>query len=371
MSTSNTPVPYFPTPPAEYNRQYMAQLIRAFAVFAQQVNNPGPLLATSLTLNPDGQIIGAGELSYNAAEDTLNLTHLHGITQQIGFETYMRVTNDTGSTIPNGSVVGFSGAGSEIKVAPYIADGSVPELYFVGVTTFEMLDGDTGPVTVYGKVRELDTTGTPVGETWALGDILYASPTSVGEFTKVRPTAPDAVIVVAAVVKVGATDGEIMVRPTIPIGLDYGAFSDTTDQTVSATATPTLVKMNTTDISNGVTVANDGSGNPTKITVSSAGFYQIAVSNQYTSSNASQKDIQTWLRKNGADVANSNSHITIVANGASAVFSTTFTISLLAGDYIQIVWASSDTAVSINAIPATAYSPASPSVLVSVTQTQL
>lgn len=367
---SSAPAPFFPTPPAQYNRQYMDQVIRAFSVFVQQVNNPGPLRATSLTLNPSGDKIDTGTLSYNTAEDTFDLTHLHA-TQQIGFETYMRVTNDTGSTIPNGSVVSFSGVGTEIKVAPYIADGSVPELYFVGVTTFEMLDGDTGPITVYGKVRELNTTGSSVGETWAIGDILYASPTTAGKFTKVRPTAPDAVIVVAAVVKVGTTDGEIMVRPTIPIGLDYGAFSDTTDQTVPAINTPTLVKMNTTDISNGVTIVNDGSGNPTKITVASAGFYQVAVSNQYTSSSASQKSIQTWLRKNGTDVANSNSYVTTTANGADTVFSTTFTISLAAADYVQIVWASSDTAVSLNAIPATGYSPAAPSVIVSVTQIQL
>ena len=45
-----TPVPYFPTPPPEYSRSYMAQVIRAFSVFAQQVNNPGPLRATTITL---------------------------------------------------------------------------------------------------------------------------------------------------------------------------------------------------------------------------------------------------------------------------------------------------------------------------------
>lgn len=45
-----TPVPYFPTPPVEYNRNYMAQVTRAFAIFAQQVNNPGELRATTLSL---------------------------------------------------------------------------------------------------------------------------------------------------------------------------------------------------------------------------------------------------------------------------------------------------------------------------------
>jgi hypothetical protein len=369
--SSSVPVPYFPTPPQVYDRAYMAQVIRAFAVFAQQVNNPGPIRGTTLTLNPTGAKIDSGELSYNIAEDTFDLTHLNGVVQQIGFETFMRVANDTGSTIPNGSVVGFAGVNGEIKVAPYIADGSVPELYFVGVTTFDIEDGVAGPVTLYGKVRGMDTTGTSVSETWATGDILYASPTTAGAFTKVRPTAPDAVIVVAAVLKVDATAGEIMVRPTIPIGLDYGAFADTTDQTLSGTATATPVQYNTTEISNGVTVVNDGNGDPTKITVSQAGFYQIAVSNQYTSSNSSAQNVQTWLSKNGTDIADSNSYVTMTGNGSNVVFSTTYTISLQANDYIQIMWASDSTDVSINSIAATGYSPAAPAAILSVTQIQL
>ena len=47
---SNSPAPFFPTPPTEYNRQYMAQLVRAFAVFVQQVNNPGDAIFTTLKL---------------------------------------------------------------------------------------------------------------------------------------------------------------------------------------------------------------------------------------------------------------------------------------------------------------------------------
>ena len=47
---SSSPAPFFPTPPGEYNRQYMAQLVRAFAVFAQQVNNPGDAIFTTLRL---------------------------------------------------------------------------------------------------------------------------------------------------------------------------------------------------------------------------------------------------------------------------------------------------------------------------------
>lgn len=47
---SNTPAPFFPAPPNEYNRQYMAQVIRAFSVFVQQVNNPGDAIFSTLQL---------------------------------------------------------------------------------------------------------------------------------------------------------------------------------------------------------------------------------------------------------------------------------------------------------------------------------
>jgi hypothetical protein len=47
---SSSPAPFFPTPPGEYNRQYMAQLVRAFSVFVQHANNPGDAIFTSLKL---------------------------------------------------------------------------------------------------------------------------------------------------------------------------------------------------------------------------------------------------------------------------------------------------------------------------------
>ena len=47
---SSSPAPFFPTPPGEYNRQYMAQLVRAFSVFVQQANNPGDAIFATLRL---------------------------------------------------------------------------------------------------------------------------------------------------------------------------------------------------------------------------------------------------------------------------------------------------------------------------------
>jgi hypothetical protein len=345
----------------------MDQVVRAFAVFAQQVNNPGPIRGTTLTLNPTGAKIDSGELSYNAAEDTFDLTHLNDVVQQIGFETYMRVANDTGTTIPNGSVVGFAGVNGEIKISPYIADGSVQELYFVGVTTFDMADDVAGPVTLYGKVRGMDTTGTPVSEAWAVGDILYASPTTAGALTKVRPTAPNVVISVAAVLSVDSTEGVIMVRPTIPIGLDYGTFTNTTDHTLAAINTATPISYDTTEITNGITI-----GSPTsRLVVAQAGYYHVAVSAQITSTNSSSKTVYFWLDKNGTSVADTTRAITLSSNGEYQSFSTTYDISLQANDYVRVMWASDSTAVALESIPASAFAPSAPSVIVTLTQMQL
>lgn len=364
---SNMPAPYFPAPPSQYDQRYFAQLIRAFAVFVQQTNNPGPIRGTTLTLNPSGEKIDAGELSYNTAEDTFDLTHLNGVTQQIGFETYMRCKNDTGSTIANGSVVGFAGVNGEIKVSKYIANGSVRELYFVGVTTFEMADDAVGAVTIYGKVRGIDTTGTPVSETWAAGDILYASPATAGALTKVRPTAPNVVIAVAAVLSVSATEGVILVRPTIPIGLDYGTFADTTDQTVGAINTATAITFNTTEISNGVTL-----GSPTsRIEFTESGYYQIAVSAQLTSTSSSAKNVYFWLDKNGTAIADTTRAVSLSSNNQFLPFSTVYDISVIDTDYIRVMWAADDTAVTLDTLAASAFAPAGPSVIVTVTQMQL
>tara|TARA_R110000822_G_scaffold233214_3_gene364713 strand:- start:254 stop:1354 length:1101 start_codon:yes stop_codon:yes gene_type:complete len=363
----NLNIPYFGTPPAQYAAPYFADMTRAFSLFAQQMVVPGPERATSLTLTTTAGGVATGQLSYNSAEDTIDLTHLNGVTQQIGFETYMRVNNDTGVTIPDGVVVGFTGVNGEIKVSPYIADGSAPELYFVGVTTFEMVDEAIGPVTVYGKVRGLDTTGTAEGEVWLSGDILYASPTVAGAFTKVRPTAPQSVIAVAAVLVVDATAGEIMVRPTIPIGLNYGSFDSTTTQTLATADTATAVTLQTTLSATGMSI-----GTPTsRIVAAAAGFYQVSASVQFTSTNASAKTLYLWLSKNGTNVVDTTRAYTIKANGDTRSLSVTYSISLAAGDYIELKWAATDTGVTLSATTGLGFAPDVPSALVSVAQIQL
>jgi len=37
----NLAIPYFPNAPREYNQQYISEIVRAFSVYVQQVQNPG------------------------------------------------------------------------------------------------------------------------------------------------------------------------------------------------------------------------------------------------------------------------------------------------------------------------------------------
>lgn len=366
MSSQSTPIPYFPIPPREYDVRYFTEIIRSFTVFAQQVTNPGPGRFTELTLTESGTNVDRGQLSWNVNEDALDVTMGNGVVQQVGYETYMYVKNDTGSTIPNGTVVGFSGVNSEILISPYTANSSANELYFVGVTTRDMADQDTGPVTLYGKVRGLDTTG-PGAETWVAGDILYASPTTAGGFTKVRPTAPNVVIPVAAVLSVDATNGDIMVRPTIPMGLDYGAFDSTSLQTLATINTATSITLGNTLSSNGVTI-----GTPTsRIVVAQAGYYNIDATLQLSSGSSNAKTVYIWLRKNGTNVADTTRSLTVDINNGYVPISVSYPISLAASDYVELYWAANDTNVSLAPITGLAFAPDAPSVLVTVNQNQL
>jgi hypothetical protein len=303
-------------------------------------------------------------MAWNDADQTVDLGMEYDVVQQIGLETYARVANFTGITIPNGTVVGFTGAvpDSALSVAPYLANGATNTLYIVGVMTHDLPDsGDKGYCTVWGFVRDVDTSA------FTLGDILYASPTVAGAFTNVKPTAPNNVVPVAAVLQVGTTDGVIFVRPTIEQQIYYGEFTKTNSQSPAATNTAYALTFTNTEIANGVSIG----GTTSQIIIAQAGLYNLACSVQITSTNSSQKSIWAWLRKNGTtDLPNSARVASITLNNGYLVVTLNEVASLLAGDFIEVMYAANSTNVSIATVAATAFAPAAPAVILAVTQTE-
>lgn len=308
-----------------------------------------------------GGPLEAGAIRYNSVDKTLDIG-CDGIIQQVGLETFAKVYNNTGSTISNGTVVGFNGAGpnDSVTVVPYIANGTLPTLYILGVMTEDVANGATGKATVWGYIHDINTSS------FALGDVLYASPTVAGGLTNVKPTAPQNVIPIAAVTKVGGTDGVILVRPTIEQQRSYGHFITTDNQSPAAINTAYPITFSSTLINNGVTI-----GTPTsRLVTSRAGLFRLSFSSQLTSSSTSQKTVWIWVRKNGVDMPNSAMIVTSNLNDGYTPITRNDLYSLLAGDYIEYCWASDSTAVSLIAAPSTAFSPASPSAIVEFSQVQ-
>lgn len=304
-----------------------------------------------------------GRAGWNIADQTLQIGMEYDVTQQIGLESYARVQNNTGVLIPNGTVVGFTGAvpDSALSVAPYLANGATPTLYIVGVMTHDLPDtGQKGYCTTFGFVRDINTSA------FSIGDILYASPIVAGAFTNVKPTAPNNVIPVAAVLKVGTTDGVIFVRPTIEQQTYFGEFSKLDGSSPALIDTAYALNFTNTDIANGIAI-----GSPTsRVIFGQAGLYSLSVSVQVTSNNSSAKDVRVWIRKNGTtDLANSTRLASIQINNGYVVISFTETISFLANEFIEVMYASNDTGISIAPVAATAYSPAAPAAILAITQT--
>ena len=309
-----------------------------------------------------GATANDGELAWNAVDETLDLGLAYNVTMQIGQEMYARVGNTTGDLITNGTVVGFAGAtNNALLVAPYLANGSQPSLYILGVMTHDLPDsGETGYCTVWGFVRDMNTSA------FAAGDVLYASPTTAGGLTNVKPTAPNNVIPVAACVKSHATEGIIFVRPTIQQMQYYGVFAKTSDQSPAATNTAYAVTFDSTRISNGAVIGTPSS----HIVVPASGLYQVQATIQLGSSSSSAKNIWVWYRKNGVDVANSARLVTLSGNGAYTPVSVNEPISMTANQYVELMFASDSTAVTIDAVAATAFAPAAPAVVLEITQIQ-
>lgn len=357
-------------PPAEYEPRYQEQLNNAQRLYFNQIDNYISALANGgppfnyIDFATDASYANQeARLGWNNTDKTLNLGMDYGVIQQIGQETYARVGNTTGSTIPNGSVVGFVGATSNaLLVAPYLADGSSPSLYILGVMTHDLPDsGEKGYCTTWGFVRDLDTSA------FSVGDVLYADPNTAGALTNVKPTAPDNVIPIAACITSNATTGVIFVRPTIEQQEYYGEFSATTDQTVAVINTAYPVTFNSTSITNGVTLT----GSPTtRVTVPASGLYRIQVNMQIASTSSSAKSLWCWFRKNGVDIPNSARITTSNINNGFVSMTHDCTVSLEANEYIQVMYAGDDTNIFLDSTAATAFAPASPAVQIAITQSQ-
>lgn len=154
----------------------------------------------------------------------------------------------------------------------------------------------------------------------------------------------------------------------------YGSFSSIVDQIAANTTTAYPMEMEVTELANGTAVLNNTAtpAKATRLTVEYPGIYNIQFSAQFTNSDSLEQDASVWFRKNGTDIANSNSQFTVASRHGSVdgalVAALNFYVEMLGGDYVEIMWSVSNTSVSIQHIAAqtTPTRPVTPSVIATI-----
>ena len=145
----------------------------------------------------------------------------------------------------------------------------------------------------------------------------------------------------------------------------YGAFQDSTDQTAASTTVAYPMTFDTTDFSNGVYLSNSS-----RLNVRNAGIYNVQFSVQLQNTDNVQHTVDIWFRKNGTNIAASNSMFTVPARKSASIYghliaAINYFVELAANDYVEIVWRTESTTVSIEQLPTqtSPTRPATPSVI--------
>jgi hypothetical protein len=146
----------------------------------------------------------------------------------------------------------------------------------------------------------------------------------------------------------------------------YGAFCSTGSQTNPVANVSRSMALETTEHSEGVTITSGS-----RITIANAGVYNLQFSAQLEKTSNGTDTAYIWFKKNGSNVARSNTAIDVLkqaGSGGKQVAAWNYVDSYSAGDYVEIVWQSNDTTMQLLAATATGNLPAIPSIIATINQ---
>ena len=220
-----------------------------------------------------------------------------------------------------------------------------------GVSTWSDLDyyiGATGGTGATGSVGATGATGS-AGATGATGSAGATGATgSAGATGSVGATGPAGV---------GGALGY------------WGSFWSTQTQSSAGVTAANVMTFNNTDTdSNGVSVVSNS-----RLTFSNSGVYNIQFSAQLDRTSGTGTDtIDIWFSKNGTNLPDSNTRITVSGSAEQAknVAAWNYQLELNAGDYVQIYWTSPDANIALvyGAPSSNPTRPAIPSVIATAQQ---
>ncbi len=150
----------------------------------------------------------------------------------------------------------------------------------------------------------------------------------------------------------GVTAGTYVVSQTTGTDGSTGTYVVSASQTVASTTITGTCKS--------------------KIVADKAGVYNVQFSIQFVNTDAQIHDTDVWMRKNGSNVADSNSQFSVPNSHGGVdghlIAALNLFIDLAANEYVELMWATTNTATTIQYIAAQTgpVRPATPSVIVTV-----
>ena len=272
---------------------------RGVSVFAGDVLVSGVHYVPELQFDTEATVTGhsTGRMFWDDGNKTVSLD-MQGsdVRLQLGQEEHVYAFNDSGVVINNGDAVRISGAnGGNVTVEKAIASvksfkKEIEQDQILGVATEQIGLNQSGYITTFGAVRDLNTS------TFAAGDILYLSSVTSGTYTNSRPAAPNFAARVGVVQVSNATEGVVLVRPQEPTfitdiaqitgsgviagGKSYLCYDDTTE-IVSFTNAFTGSFFATEGLSGSLTQLTDGTSYlvaGTNVTITSESNGSVTIS---------------------------------------------------------------------------------------------
>jgi len=164
----------------------------------------------------------------------------------------------------------------------------------------------------------------------------------------------------------------------VNVYVPYNQFQSQVDQTAAAIDQAYALELEITDFTNGIYIAG---ANDTQITFTEPGIYTLTYSLSFKNTTNDSQEIDVWFRYNdgtgAVDVPNSNSRFSIHSRKSTGDPSYLIAVTSYTGGaaapnvYVDIMWRMSDVGVSMEHLPAVAYSagitpaiPATPSAIV-------
>jgi hypothetical protein len=179
----------------DYNTDWVTLNLSAYAPINSPVFTGDPQAPTPAFGDDDTSIATTAFVQAGLLGGTANARNL---------EVYVR--NQSGSTIPAGSIVYISGAtGNRPLITLAQANNDANSAQTMGFTKTSIANNGFGYVIVRGELENIDTSALTEGVQ------LYLSPTTAGTWTTTKPSAPQHLVYVGIVVRAHPTQGVILV----------------------------------------------------------------------------------------------------------------------------------------------------------------